>query len=132
MLNFLFSMALLFYFCFCFAKSTLVKKDQHLIKLKGNIKTQCLKTSLKSPKRVQNVFFSRWRNKRTLFSSHAFIVPLLRQRCYKSTLFGARALLRERFFTRTLFYAHAFFTRTLLGAHSLINLTDFTLSARLF
>ena len=57
MLNFLFSMALLFYFCFCFAKSTLVKKDQHLIKLKGNIKTQCLKTSLKSPKESKMSFF---------------------------------------------------------------------------
>ena len=57
MLYFLFSMALLFYFCFCFAKSTLVKKDQHLIKLKGNIKTQCLKTSLKSPKSSKCLFF---------------------------------------------------------------------------
>ena len=57
MLNFLFSMALLFYFCFCFAKSTLVKKDQHLIKLKGNIKTQCLKTITKKSQKSQMSFF---------------------------------------------------------------------------
>ena len=107
MLNFLFSMALLFYFCFCFAKSTLVKKDQHLIKLKGNIKTQCLKASLKSPKSPKCLFFKIEK------LSHAFFIASFYERtflpCFERSLFGALAFWRARFWARTLIQLHTFF-----------------------